>query len=265
MPCSATIAEGMEGTAVLLSEDKQVLADEVEQLFHNKARFPSDGRRTEKRPGTQTPNNLEPFSNPLAAASTETLRPHAVALDLMPATNSSYPTLEMFDAMLDSSPPLEVSLPPTRSRILQRRPRVPIEPKAIKYTLIRPHDFVPIQPQTYRTNFVVEHLFQSMDVQIGVNYMPWNEDGFEAISGLRRKLCGKEILRCSGALNGRYTVEEKIYTSHGRTMVKLKNQEYLCTAVVAFPEDQVNMPDIEAFMQLFGRASTQEPTLAPNA
>ncbi|KAJ6483635.1 hypothetical protein C8R47DRAFT_1073402 [Mycena vitilis] len=245
----------MEGTAVLISKDEQMLAEEVEQLFRNKARFPSDGRRTAKRPGTYTPNNLEVFSNPLAATSTETIRGHAEAQDLALAAPTS---TEMFDAMLDSSLethtilPLENSLPPTRGRLMHRRLRAPTHPKVTMYTLIRPHDFVPSQPHVYRTNFVVDILFRSMDVEIGVNYMPWNEEGFEVISGVRRKLIGKEVLRCSGRLAGRYTVEEKIFTSHGRTMVKLKNRDHLCAAIVAFPADQVDMPDVEAFKELFG-------------
>ncbi|KAJ7668752.1 hypothetical protein DFH06DRAFT_1318348 [Mycena polygramma] len=242
----------------------------------NAAMFPPCGDLRDQREGTQTPNNRE--TRPLSlnsTSSTEALDGHTAALDFAPAANVSYALTNTFEAALEAMQSNTPVAPETdlfgastssdtdwytfRASYSRRAPRTPVVAKMNLYLFISPYTFIPTAPLTFVTYFAEDFRNPAIVAEVEAHNMPWNKRCFAIVTPLKKDICGKEVLMLDGSIQGRWTVEEKVYETDMHAFIRIKDRRRRLLAVMAFPRHRVEMPTPSEFTCLFYERILKEP------
>ncbi|KAJ7622799.1 hypothetical protein DFH06DRAFT_1143131 [Mycena polygramma] len=215
----------------------------------NAAMFPPCGDLRDQREGTQTPNNRE--TRPLSlnsTSSTEALDRHTAALDFAPAANISYALTNTFEAALEA---------------MQSNTPVASETDLFGASTSSdtdcPYTFIPTVPLTFVTYFAEDFCNPAIVAEVEAHNMPWNKHCFAIVTPLKKDICGKEVLMLDGSIQGRWTVEEKVYETDMHAFIRIKDRRRRLLAVMAFPRHRVEMPTPSEFTCLFYERILKEP------
>ncbi|KAJ7678322.1 hypothetical protein DFH06DRAFT_1317112 [Mycena polygramma] len=141
----------------------------------------------------------------------------------------------------------------------RRAPRTPVVAKMNLYLFISPYTFIPTAPLTFVTYFAEDFRNPAIVAEVEAHNMPWNKHCFAIVTPIKKDICGKEVLMLNGSLQGRWTVEEKVYETDMHAFIRIKDRRRRLLAVMAFPRHRVEMPTPSEFTRLFYKRILKEP------
>ncbi|KAJ7602236.1 hypothetical protein DFH06DRAFT_1152996 [Mycena polygramma] len=142
---------------------------------------------------------------------------------------------------------------------IRQRMRKPVVFTGGSSPAISPYTFIPTAPLTFVTYFAEDFRNPAIVAEVEAHNMPWNKHCFAIVTPIKKDICGKEVLMLDGSIQGRWTVEEKVYETDMHAFIRIKDRRRQLLAVMAFPRHRVEMPTPSEFTHLFYERILKEP------